>query len=185
MTSIAVSSRKVPITINDSCIRIRITHGLRPSRRVNRSSMALTAPNPSKTAPKARAARMIHMNMHVMPRVLRTEFSNTSRVIRPFSIAARNAVIAPIAALSTNDVQPFTKGTIMTAKITRGSKPARNSRSFSARGTSRSSGFNAGPNTGFFQQRRTIYSINRPAIINPGTTPASQSCPTGCRAIIA
>jgi hypothetical protein len=60
---------------------------------------------------------MIHMNMHEMPSVLRTEFSNTSRVIRPLSTAARNAVSAPMAELSTSDVQPLMKGTIMVRKM--------------------------------------------------------------------
>jgi len=119
-----------------SCIRIRIIHGLRPSLVVNRSSMALTAPRPSKIAPKASAARMIHMNMQEMPRVERTEVSNTSLFIRPFSTAARKAVIAPIAELSTSEVQPFTKGTIIAAKIASGSTPENSRRYFSFMNTS-------------------------------------------------
>ena len=132
ITSIAVSSKKVPINIKLSCIRIRIINGLKFRRSVNTLSIALTAPSPSNTAPKASAAKIIHMNMQVIPSVFLIEFSNTSLVMRPFRIAARKAAIAPIAELSTSDVQPFTKGTIMTAKIITGSNPARRSRIFSA-----------------------------------------------------
>ena len=88
------------------------------------------------------------MNMQEIPSVLRTEFSNTSRVMRPLSTAARNAVIAPMAELSTRLVQPFTNGTIMAKKIPSGSKPASNSRYFSARGTVRSSSGSGGPRWG-------------------------------------
>ncbi len=97
--------------------------------------MARTAPSPSKTAPKPSAARMIHMNMQEIARVWRTETSKTSRVIRRLSTAAMKAVIAPMAELSTSEVQPLTKGTIIAPKITSGSTPARSRRSFSAIGT--------------------------------------------------
>ena len=93
--------------------------------------------------------------------------------------------MAPMAELSTRDVQPFTKGTIMAAKIATGRIPARNSRSFSARGTLRSLGSKAGPSCGCKRQRTTMYRMNIAAIINPGTTPASHNWPTGWRAIIA
>ena len=96
------------------------------------------------------------MNMHVIARVWRTEVSNTVRVIRPLSTAARKAAIAPMAELSTSDVQPFTKGTIITAKITTGSRPARSKRSFSGQPTSRSSAERAGPRSGFRRQRMAI-----------------------------
>ena len=88
------------------------------------------------------------MNMQEIASVLRTEFSNTSRVMRPLRTAARKAVIAPMAELSTSEVQPLTNGTIIAAKMTSGSKPARSRRSFSRSGMSRSSGGSTGPSSG-------------------------------------
>lgn len=73
--------------------------------------MAFAAPSPSNTAPEASAARMIHMNMQVM----RTEFSNTCFVMRRLTTAARKAPSAPMADDSTSEVEPLTKGTIITA----------------------------------------------------------------------
>ena len=55
------------------------------------------------------------MNMQVMRSVLRTEFSNTCRVMRRLTTAARKAASAPMADDSTSEVDPVTKGTIITA----------------------------------------------------------------------
>ena len=76
--------------------------------------------------------------------------------MRPLRTAAVNAAIAPIAELSTSDVQPFTKGTIMVAKMIIGNNPARNRRIFSACGISRSLAGNTGPKTGLMRQRTTM-----------------------------
>ena len=156
MTSIAVSSKNVPIRMKLSCIRIKVAHGLRLSLSVNTLSTALTAPRPSNTAPNANAASMIHINIQVMPRVLRTDFSNTVLVIRPLSTAAVNAAIAPIAELSTNEVQPFTNGIIIVAKMVMGSSPARRRRIFSACVILRSHSGKTGPRTGFIRHLTTI-----------------------------
>ena len=67
---------------------------MRPADRQPRVlSIAATAPSPSNTAPKASAARMIHMNMQEMASVLRVATSNTSRVKLRFStdINSRNS----------------------------------------------------------------------------------------------
>ena len=63
--------------------------------------------------------------------------------------------------------------------------PARNRRSFSTIGISRSAFGNTGPSSGCSRQRTAMYTMNNPAIINPGIKPASHNCPTGWRAIIA
>ncbi|MNN72223.1 hypothetical protein D3C81_1882380 [compost metagenome] len=80
---------------------MRISQGPRPICSTKMPSMAFTAPSPSKTAPKQSAARMIHMNMQLMPRVLRRVSSSTSAVRRPWNSAARVAARAPTAELST------------------------------------------------------------------------------------
>ena len=85
------------------------------------------------------------MNMQEIARVWRVLFSNTSRVMRPRSTAARKAVMAPMAELSTSDVQPLTNGTIIAAKIASGRMPACSSLSFAARGMVRASSLSAGP----------------------------------------
>ena len=139
-----------------SCIRIRIIHGDKPSFSVNRLSMALTAPKPSNTAPKARAASMIHINMQVIPKVFFNEVSKTFQFMRPFRQAAVNAVIAPMAELSTSDVQPFTNGIIMAKNMANGSKPESRRRYFSAFGILRSSSLSAGPRLGLCLQRIAI-----------------------------
>src|SRR4030065_417638 len=69
------------------------SHGLSPHFSRNRNSMAFTAPRPSKTAPKQSAARMIHMNMQLMPRVLRMVSSITRRLSPPFARAAIAAAV--------------------------------------------------------------------------------------------
>ena len=99
---------------------------------------------------------MIHRNMHEMVSVLRTEFSNTWRVIRRFSTAAANAVSAPIAELSTRLVQPLMNGMIIAAKMISGNNPARSRRSFSARATRRSSTGSTGPSWGCRPQRTAM-----------------------------
>jgi hypothetical protein len=66
------------------------------------------------------------------------------------------AAIAPMAELSTSEVQPLTKGTIMTTKMKSGIKPARKRRSFSAIGRSRSCFGNTGPRLGVRRQRIAI-----------------------------
>ena len=96
-------------------MRTSTVHGDSPICAVNTSSIACAAPSPSNTEPKASAARMIHMNMQEMRRVLRTEFSSTSRVMRRLTTAARKAASAPMADDSTSEVEPMTKGTIITA----------------------------------------------------------------------
>ena len=93
------------------------------------------------------------MNMQETPRVWRTEFSKTLRVIRPFNTAAMNAATAPSAELSTREVQPLTKGTIITKKITKGNRPALSNRNFSGHPTLRSSLLSAGPSLGLALQR--------------------------------
>ena len=125
-----------------------MTQGLSPNCSVNKSSMARTAPNPSKIAPNPIAARMIHMNMQVIARVWRIVVSKTCFVIRPLNTAVNKAARAPIAELSTRLVQPLTKGTIITAKIPSGSSPAFNKRSFSDMEMFRCSSPNAGPSWG-------------------------------------
>ncbi len=96
------------------------------------------------------------MNMQEMPSVFRTDVSKTVAVILPLRTAARKAVSAPIAELSTRLVQPLTNGTIMAAKMPSGSRPARSSFSFSFIGMLRSSGGSAGPSSGCRRQRTTI-----------------------------
>ena len=54
---------------NESCISTSTCHGSRPRSPRKKRSMDLTAPRPSKTAPKQSEAIRIHMNMQVMPSV--------------------------------------------------------------------------------------------------------------------
>ena len=68
---------------------------------MNSVSIARAAPMPSNTAPKQSAARMIHMNMQDIPRVLRIVSSITFRFSRPLTNAAMVAQVAPTAELST------------------------------------------------------------------------------------
>ena len=100
-----------------------MVQGLRPSCSVNNWSIALTAPSPSNTAPKAKAARITHMNMHEIPSVLRVAVSNTFHVKRRFTAAARTVVPTPMTELSTRLVQPLMKGIIIAAKIAKGKSP--------------------------------------------------------------
>ena len=79
---------------------IRTSQGLSSNRPMKKASIALTAPTPSKTAPKAIAAKMIHMNMQLTPRDLRMVFSITWRVSRSLTRAASVAAVAPTAELS-------------------------------------------------------------------------------------
>ena len=156
ITNIAVSSRNVPMIKNDNCIMMSMIQGFSPICSVNRWSIAFTAPRPSKTAPKASAARIIHINMQEIASVFLTVASSTLYDIRPLKIAARNAAIAPIAEASTSEVQPFTNGTIMAANIPNGSIPALNKRSFSRVEILRSSTGNAGPREGLILQRTAM-----------------------------
>ena len=67
---------------------------------------------------------MIHMNMQVMPRVFFAEVSNHGPgPSAPSRRAARKAAMAPMAELSTSEVQPLTKGTIIVEKMPNGKKP--------------------------------------------------------------
>ena len=67
---------------------------------------------------------------------------------------------------------------LIAAKIANGSNPAPRRRIFSARGTSLASSM-AGPSSGCLLQRAQMYMMKSAAIIRPGITPASHSCPTG------
>src|SRR5687767_13757687 len=90
MTSIAVSSRNMPMTTKLAIIRMITAQGLRSSLSRNRYSSAFTAPNPSKTVPKANAARISHMNMQETLSVL-IDVSRISRQVkRPLTTAARS-----------------------------------------------------------------------------------------------
>ena len=100
---------------------------------------------------------MISMNITVIARVFLVACSKTSRVKRPLMTAATTAVRAPITEASVRLVQPLTKGIIIEAKMTMGSRAARNRRMRSAQViAARSSADIAGANAGFHQQRTTI-----------------------------
>ena len=69
---------------------------------MNKFSIARTAPIPSKTAPKASAARISHMNMQETSSVLIDVVACSSRQVRrPLTTAASVAQVAPTAELST------------------------------------------------------------------------------------
>ena len=78
---------------------------------------------------------MIHMNMQEISRVCLVQVSKICHVMRRLATDANKAVSAPMAELSTSEVQPFTKGTIIAAKIASGRIPAPRRRIFSARDT--------------------------------------------------
>ena len=99
---------------------------------------------------------MIHMNMQLTPSVLRSVASITRRVSRPRSQAARVAVAAPTAELSTRLVTPSRKRPVIDAKIRKGRMPARSRRSFAARLTRRSARGSTGPRCGCNWQRTAI-----------------------------
>ena len=124
------------------------SHGPSPKLPMKNASIALTAPSPSKTAPKHSAARMIHMNMQLMPSVLRIVSSITCLVSRPLTSAASVAVVAPTAELSVRLVIPRRNNPVIEKNINSGTMPALSSRSFSPQPTSRSSRGSGGPSSG-------------------------------------
>ena len=85
-------------------------------------------------------------------------FSNTSRVMRPLQTAAAKAVMAPMAELSTSEVQPLTKGTIMAAKIASGRHAGlQQLQFFGPSACVRASSFgSAGPSCGWKPQRTAM-----------------------------
>ena len=160
-------------------------NGLSPHRSRNRDFIACTAPRPSKTAPKQRAARMTHMNMQLTLSVFRSVSSSTFLFKRCLRRATMVVTAAPAAEHSTRLVTPSKNSPVMEKIMSRGMIPALSSRIFSFQVIfCRSSRDNTGPRLGFSLHRIAIYAINRPASKRPGKTPAIQSWPTGCRAIM-
>ena len=76
--------------------------------------------------------------------------------MRPFTTAATKAAIAPIAELSTKDVQPLMKGIIIAKNINKGNRPALRSFNFTGSGIFRSSTGRIGPSAGLIRQRTAI-----------------------------
>jgi len=148
ITSIAVSSKNIPIKIYDSCIIIKTPQGLKFHLSINKFSIALTAPIPSKTAPKQRAASMIHINIHDTPKV----FFKTSSMVFLFNLplakAAMVAAKAPTAEHSTKLAIPIINKPVITKKITKGIIPALNNFNFSINEICLSSFESTGPNSG-------------------------------------
>ena len=139
MTSIAVSSKNIPIIMYDNCIMTSTCQGLKSHFVINKDSMALTAPIPSKTAPKQSAARITHINIHDMPSVFLNVSSMTFFVRERLASAAIVAAVAPTAELSTRLVIPIRNKPVIKKKIRNGTMPAFNSLSFSLSGISSSS----------------------------------------------
>jgi TRAP-type mannitol/chloroaromatic compound transport system permease large subunit len=105
-------------------------------------------------APKQSAARMIHINIHVTSSVLRIVTSKTFIVKRPLKSAAKVAVVAPTAELSTKLVTPMTNIPVIEKNITKGRIPARRSLNVLPQVTSDSSCFDKeGPRFGCKLQR--------------------------------
>ena len=125
-----MSSKNIPITMYDSCIMMSTCQGVSSHLVINKDSSALTAPSPSKTAPKQSAARIIHMNMQDIPRVFLMDSSMTFRVSVPLAIAAIVAAVAPTAELSTRLVTPIINRPVIKKKIKNGIMPAFKSFSF-------------------------------------------------------
>ena len=96
------------------------------------------------------------MNMHEIPRVLRTVSSMTLRLSRRLARAARVAAVAPTAELSTRLVTPMTNSPVMKKKMRKGMIPARSSRSFSLMGRFRSASLTVGPRWGCTRHRITM-----------------------------
>ena len=109
---------------------MRTSHGLNFILSTKRNLIVLTAPRPSQTAPKHKAARVIHINMQVTSSVLRKVFSITSLFNLFLNNAAKVAVVAPTAELSTKLVTPITNRPVMEKKISKGRIPARRSLNF-------------------------------------------------------
>ena len=96
-----------------------------------RCLMACTAPRPSKTALKQRAAIMIHMNMQLTLRVW-TRTTRRTRFVSLFLMrAATVATKAPTAELSTRLVKPARKAPVTERMIARGRRPFKSRRRFS------------------------------------------------------
>ena len=93
--------------MKESCIRDQDFPGPQPQLVKEEPSIALTAPSPSKTAPKQSAAMMIHMNMQLTPSVLASEL--VTHAPRDGHTAAQDPgrhaspPMPPTAALSTSD----------------------------------------------------------------------------------
>ena len=111
---------------------------------------------PSNTAPKLSAARIIHINIHETPSVLRIVASMTFRFNLLFAKAAIVAAVAPTAELSTKLVIPMTNKPVIKKKIKKGIMPAFNTLSFLLKGILRSSSLRAGARFGCSLQRTAI-----------------------------
>ncbi len=82
-------------------------------------------------------------------------------------------------------VTPIRNSPVMEKMMSSGRMPARSRRMRSPQEICcRSSSGRGGPSSGWSQQRIRMYATNSAASSSPGMTPASQSWPTGCRAIM-
>ena len=105
--------------------------------------------------------------------------------MRPLYQATSVAANAPTAEDSTMLVTPITNRPVIEKTINSGRTPALSRRNFSRHEICcRSSSGSGGPRCGCRWQRITMYRMNIVASSSPGPTPASQSWPTGCRAIM-
>ena len=127
---------------------ISTSHGVKFQLVINNDSMDFTAPIPSNTAPKQSAARIIHINIHEIPSVLRIVASKTLQFNLLFAMAAIVAAVAPTAELSTKLVIPIMNKPVIKKKIKNGVMPALNTLSFSLKGMLRSSTLKAGARLG-------------------------------------
>ena len=118
--------------------------------------MAYTAPRPSKTAPKASAARMTHMNMQLTLRVSRSTstmpFQFSRLLIRAMTVTA----MAPTAELSTMLVTPRKNSPDIRKMMTMGTIAVLSSLNFLLQGMLRSSLEAAGPSWGWIKQRMVM-----------------------------
>ena len=115
---------------------------------MNNVSIALTAPMPSKTAPKLRAAKIIHINIQDTPSVFFKVFSITFHLSLPLNKAAKVAPKAPTAEHSTKLAIPIKKSPVIEKKIANGIKPACKSLNFSDLEICLSCFGSAGPSSG-------------------------------------
>ena len=115
---------------------------------MNRVSIALTAPMPSNTAPKLKAAKIIHINIQETPKVFFKVFSITGQFNLPLNNAARVAPNAPTAEHSTRLAIPIKNNPVIEKKIAKGIKPACSNFIFSVFEICLSSFGRAGPNSG-------------------------------------
>ena len=127
---------------------ISTSQGVKFQLVINNDSIDLTAPIPSNTAPKLSAARIIHINIHEIPSVLRIVASITFLFNLRFAKAAIVAAVAPTAELSTKLVIPIMNKPVIKKKIKNGVIPAFNTFSFALKGILRSSSLKAGARFG-------------------------------------